>query len=98
MQLRRTENHLTLTVDPDELITTDAYIHLITGEVTKVGKFGTIGAFIAQSAIHRLGESRPDIMDGFSMKSIETFWDGKQFVIEIERLTEEEKVQYGVKE
>ena len=55
------------------------------------------GSFIAQSAVCRLGESRPDIMEGFSMKSVETYWDGEKYVIEVERLTEEEKAEMGVR-
>jgi len=83
MKLLKTPEGHTIEIDPEELITADAFVFVTENGETKNVRHGTLGALIAQSVWSRLWMRVPEVRGQVRVEALEVNWDGEKFVVKL---------------
>ena len=75
MNLVKTPHGYTIEIDPNELVTTDAYVFVRQDGKTENKRCGTLGAMIAQSAWSRLWMKVPEVRGRVKAEALNIYWD-----------------------
>lgn len=81
MNAKSNENGLVVTMKPEELVGTDAYVFISRDAEFKLEKFSTLDRLIAQSIYSRLYIKKPELLHDFKIEQIEFEWNGEEFVM-----------------